>query len=439
MPVDAAVGAQGEEPGQDLRGEAPAPSGFNMETLGREFAERLLPPPGANDDAAQGAVGGGEKQAQPQRAGGVRHEVQDGRAGAAAGGVLDNFGRDVVGQFFTKGEELRRAISGAGKGAPLQDFAQRELDEGQRSVLLERLGRDLFQHTTVAVENTTKTVLRSRQSPRPEDGEPRSLEDGEEESPSKPSNPRMELEARCPWCAEVCAHSVLSARTDHDGPAVQMLLQRKQEYVCGRCGKQTCPCDKHAACQGLAKRMALWDDALCKPCDDAERAEAQAFLGMMSQIVDGVKDGSGTVIGGVVDGVVDHSKGLVEGSGNVIGGVVDGVVDGSRGLVDDVKEHSELMADKSHFKGMVQKLNSDFSKLGESGKDFVGNIASAAGGAVGGAVEGVVRVGGAGAAAGGEVEAGAVDDDGSGKYLQLMLGHIKGGYSGTAALSLRRV
>ena len=156
---------------------------------------------------------------------------------------------------------------------------------------------------------------------------------------------------------------------------------------------------------------------------------------MMSQIVDGVKDGSGTVIGGVVDGVVDHSKGLVEGSGNVIGGVVDGVVDGSRWLVDDVKEHSELMADKSHFKGMVQKLNSDFSKLGESGKDFVGNIASAAGGAVGGAVEGVVRVGGAW----GEVEAGAVDDDGSGKYLQLMLCHIKGGYSGTAALSLRRV
>ena len=286
---------------------------------------------------------------------------------------------------------------------------------------METLGRELaerlLEHTTAAVEST-RTALERAGSPL--------REDGEEDSPSKPSSPEMTLEARCSWCGQVCMHSILSVRPEMDGPPAQ-LLQRKLEYICGGCGKQTCPCDKRAACNGMARRLALWDDALCKTCDDLERAEAQAFFGMMSQIVDGFKDSSGNVL----IGVVDHSKGLVDGSGKVIGGVVsvvDGVVDHSKGLVDDVKGQTEQMADKSQFKGMLEKMNRDFSILGESGKDFVGNVASAAGGAVGGAVEGVVRVGhGNFGSEGGEVvHAAAHDEDGSGKYLQLMFGHIKG-------------
>jgi hypothetical protein len=291
---------------------------------------------------------------------------------------------------------------------------------------METLGREfaerLLEHTTAAVEST-RTALERAGAPH--------REDGEEDSPSKPWSPEMTLEARCSWCGEVCMHSILSVRPEMDGQSAQ-LLQRKQEYVCGGCDKQTCPCDKRATCNGMARRLALWDDALCKTCDDLERAEAQAFFGMMSQIVDGFKDGSGNVL----IGVVDHSKGIVEGSGKVIGGVVDGsgkviggvvdgVVDHSKGLVDDVKGQTEHMADKSQFKGMLEKMNKDFSILGESGKDFVGNVASAAGGAVGGAVEGVVPWTPRGT--GREVEqAAAEDEDGSGKYLQLMFGHIKG-------------
>ena len=332
------------------------------------------------------------------------------------------------------------AMRGEAPAPSAKDDRARARTCTERDAWAETLGREfaerLLEHTTAAVESTRTALERAGSPPH---------EDGEDDSPSKPSSPEMTLEARCSWCGEVCMHSIWSVQPKSDGAPAQ-ILQRKHEYICGGCGKQTCPCDKRAACNGMARRLALWDDALCKTCDDLERAEAQAFFGMMSQIVDGFKDGSGNVLIGVVDhskglvegsgkvigGVVDGSGkvigGVVDGSGKVIGGVVDGVVDHSKGLVDDVKGQTEQMADKSQFKGILEKMNKDFSILGESGKDFVGNVASAAGGAVGGAVEGVVRVGhGNFGSEGGEVvQAAADDEDGSGKYLQLMFGHIKG-------------
>ena len=125
----------------------------------------------------------------------------------------------------------------------------------------------------------------------------------------------------------------------------------------------------------MAKRFPLWDDALCKECDDADRAEAQHVLGMMSQLVDGVKDQSGHVIGGVVGGVVDHSKGLVEHVSGETSKAVDHWGGETSKLVEHVRERSEEMAHKSQFKGIVNKINSDFSKLGQQGKDLVEDVA----------------------------------------------------------------
>ena len=99
----------------------------------------------------------------------------------------------------------------------------------------------------------------------------------------------------------------------------------------------------------------MWDDALCKECDEQDRAEAQHVLGMMSQLVDGVKDQSGNVIGGVVGGVVDHSKGFVEHVSGETSKAVDHLGGETSKLVEHVRERSEGMRQDKSFKELEQR------------------------------------------------------------------------------------
>lgn len=119
--------------------------GFNLETLGREFAQKtldLLPRASSQEDL--------QEQKPPLlllgRHSSIR-EVEEELSMGVRGSLLDNLGRELAGTLM-KQEEARRSLSG--RDATLKDLEKREFVEGNRSSLLDNFGRDLFQRTTAA-------------------------------------------------------------------------------------------------------------------------------------------------------------------------------------------------------------------------------------------------------------------------------------------------
>jgi len=95
-------------------------AGFNMESLGREFAHTLLKPKATTSSEAQ-----------------------------SSDNLLDHFG-ELAGRFLKQEEEALRKFSSSVPDSSLKEVEEREFAEGQRSCLLDALGRDLFQKTTAA-------------------------------------------------------------------------------------------------------------------------------------------------------------------------------------------------------------------------------------------------------------------------------------------------
>jgi len=141
-------------------------------------------------------------------------------------------------------EHVRERSEGMSTDKSFRELEQRELQEGNRSSLLDAFGRDLFRHSTEAVENTTKQVLERTTSPR--------MSQDDEPTPSFAESP--EIEARCSWCDASSTHTLV----DEDRAAqhvVALPIARKPEYECASCTRRTCPCDNHfASCHGMAKR-----------------------------------------------------------------------------------------------------------------------------------------------------------------------------------------
>ena len=294
----------------------------------------------------------------------LRDFEQRGLDAGTRSSILDAWGRTLfqnTKSVITRG----RSDSGPAVVSTLRDFEQRELEEGARSSLLDSWGRTLFQQTTTAVENTvenTKSALTRRDS--------RSPRGASAERPDPADFPAQVI-TRCSWCGNNASQAKLPA---NEGPR-QWSLPRKPQYRCSACAGALCPCDNFPSCDGMAKRLPLWDDALCTECDDRDRAKAQAVLGAMGQIVDewGVKTSQ---------------------------------------LVDHVKEHSEGLADKTQIKGMVDKINHDFSKYA----DHVATTLPTprrVGEGVAGSVQDVQR------------QVGGTSDESSAKYFGQMLGHLK--------------
>jgi hypothetical protein len=248
--------------------------------------------------------------------------------------LLESLHRDLSEHLLKREEdELRRkhANAQAHEARSLKELEQRELDAGMRSSLFDAWGRTLFQHTAVSWQSQQQSAAAAIGV----SGETR-----QDDTSAALPNLGIDVAARCSWCEEMTTHTVLVNPSLLPRPPPQedkWPLSRKPEYTCNACRRSTCPCDNHPNCLGMSKRLPFWDDALCRECDERDRAEAQHVLNALSHVVDEWGEKTSQIVG-------------------------------------HVKEHSEQLADRSHFKGIVGKFNKDFSRFSEHGKGFIENV-----------------------------------------------------------------